>query len=240
MSWDVTSPAGSDPISQGDDVIRTFKTDLQTALRASTTDGAIGKFPGADAANPVYHYRGRKDTTVNRPAATDEGLFFDTTRQVLQRSNGSSYDDVGTVIPSGTKVPFYQAAAPTGWTAVAVNDKFLRVVSAGGSGGTTGGTHAASTSLAHSHTVNSHSHTIGQVPLDYDIAASNLDVSGTQIASPDNDGDLMATGSAGTGNNRKIRNRLKSGQSTGAATPGTDTQFTGSFAYADVVIASKD
>lgn len=47
------------------------------------------------------------------------------------------------VIPTGTKMMFYQAAAPLGWTADAVNDRFLRVVNSGGSGGTTGGSWAA-------------------------------------------------------------------------------------------------
>ena len=66
------------------------------------------------------------------------------------------------VIPSGTVMLFYQAAAPTGWTGVSVDDKFLRVVNPGGAGGTTGGagglTPSTTITLAHSHTVNSHTH----------------------------------------------------------------------------------
>lgn len=47
-------------------------------------------------------------------------------------------------IPSGSVLPFYQAAAPTGWTQVtSINDHALRLVSS--SGGTTGGTTAFST-----------------------------------------------------------------------------------------------
>ena len=62
--------------------------------------------------------------------------------------------------PSGTKMVFAQAAAPTGWTQdITNNDKALRVVS--GSGGGTGGTHAFSSppSTAHTHSTPSHSHT---------------------------------------------------------------------------------
>jgi len=45
--------------------------------------------------------------------------------------------------PSGTKMVFFQASAPTGWTQdTANNDAMLRVVS--GTGGGTGGTHGAS------------------------------------------------------------------------------------------------
>jgi len=51
----------------------------------------------------------------------------------------------GTVFPSGTKMLFYQAASPTGWTKVTTDDdKILRVVS-GTTGGTSGGTNSFST-----------------------------------------------------------------------------------------------
>lgn len=61
--------------------------------------------------------------------------------------------------PSGTKVVFGQASAPTGWTQdITNNDKALRVVS--GVGGGTGGTHALSSppSTAHTHSTPAHSH----------------------------------------------------------------------------------
>lgn len=82
---------------------------------------------------------------------------------------------------SATAMVFYQAAAPTGWTAVAQNNKALRVVSAGGTGGTAGGTTAFTsvftsrtiaqsnlpnvswthslTAATHTHTGPSHTHT---------------------------------------------------------------------------------
>jgi hypothetical protein len=126
-------------------------------------------------------------------------------------------------IPSGTKMVFYQASAPTGWTAVAVNDKFLRVVTAGGTGGTTGGTHAASTTLAHSHTVTSHTHSISA-----DGAHTHAQTAGSSFGSATLTRDVASDGShSHTG-------------ATGGATPGTDTQFSGAFAYADIIIATKD
>ena len=60
----------------------------------------------------------------------------------------------GTVVSSYFKVPqndsmlFIQASAPTGWTRVAQNDKALRVVNAGGSGGSAGGTNSFSGTFA--------------------------------------------------------------------------------------------
>lgn len=60
----------------------------------------------------------------------------------------------GTVVSKYFKVPqndsmlFIQAAAPTGWTRVAQNDKALRVVNAGGTGGSAGGTNSFSAAFA--------------------------------------------------------------------------------------------
>jgi len=72
-----------------------------------------------------------------------------------------AYDANIVTLPGGgaTKMVFYQASAPTGWTQVVTdNDKALRVVS--GSGGGSGGTHGLSTppSTAHTHTGPSHTH----------------------------------------------------------------------------------
>lgn len=242
MAWNTATPSGSDNLSLGDDNIRELKTDLQTAFRGDDLEGVEAVFPGSDTANPVFRYRGLKDITANRPVAADYGLFFDTTRNVLQRSNGTTWDDVGTMIPSGTVSVFYQASAPVGWTAVAVNDKFLRVVTAGGTGGSTGGTVAASTSLSHSHTVAGHTHTgpshthsisgdgshshslylVGGEGVAFGASYANSGVTDSQ-GSHDHGG---TTGSSGTG-------------LTGSSTAGTDSQL-GVFAYADIIVATKD
>lgn len=72
---------------------------------------------------------------------------------------------------SGTKMAFFQAAAPTGWTqdtSSSLNDRALRVVN--GTGGGTGGTHGVSappsTSHNHGHTISAGNHTltISQIP----------------------------------------------------------------------------
>jgi len=65
-------------------------------------------------------------------------------------------------IPSGTRMLFYQASAPTGWSQVtSVNDKVLRVVDSGG--GTTGGSWTISGLSVDGHSLSeselpSHSH----------------------------------------------------------------------------------
>jgi hypothetical protein len=66
-------------------------------------------------------------------------------------------------IPAGTAMVFYQASAPSGWTSVSLNDRALRVVSAGGSGGTGGGSNAFSTVFAQT-VVGSHTLSTAEIP----------------------------------------------------------------------------
>lgn len=148
--------------------------------------------------------------------------------------------------PSGTAMVFYQASAPTGWTAVAVNDKFLRVVTAGGTGGTTGGTVAASTSLAHTHTVDSHTHSVPNHQ--HNLATTNVSNAAATLAAAY----IAAQGVSGSGHdlgaystgasNRDVmqdRTATDGNTTTGATSPSTDSQL-GAFAYADVIIATKN
>lgn len=119
MVWDATKPAGTDVVSAGDDIIRELKTDIATAL--TSTEGAplsqdAGKFPGASTTTPTYHYRGLKGSTTNRPAAGNYGFYYDTTRNVLQRDNGTSWDDVAAGPGSILFPPTVTAWGATSWT----------------------------------------------------------------------------------------------------------------------------
>jgi hypothetical protein len=91
-------------------------------------------------------------------------------------------------IPAGTVMVFYQASAPSGWTAVSLNDRALRVVNAGGTGGTTGGTNAFSTVFAQtvvgSHTlalseIPGHTHTVGDDSLTLSPGGAGFALSGS-------------------------------------------------------------
>ena len=229
--WDITTPSGNDPKSQGDDRIREMKAAIEEALQGGDTEGVEAIFPGdSPSTAPVYRYRGLKGSTGSRPTSGQYGMYFDTDRNVLQRDNGSTWDDVATVIPAGTVMPFYQAAAPAGWTQVTTqNDKVFRVVS--GTGGGAGGTIATSATLAHSHTVNSHTHSIGE-PQKTSSSVSNenpdIDVGSSNY--------LEAFGSTSF----SLRyGSHKHGGATGAQNPGTDSQL-GVLAYIDIILASKD
>lgn len=167
-NFDVSTPTGASAISGGDDNIREFKTAIQEGLRGGAAEGTEAIFPGsAPTTAPVFRYRGLKGSSASRPASGQYGLYFDTTRNVLQRDNGTSWEDIGTSIPAGTVMIFAQAAAPVGWTKlVTQNDKALRIVS-GATGGTAGGTLGLSGGVVHTHTVASHVHTIPEASIEH-------------------------------------------------------------------------
>ena len=238
MSWDTTSPLGSDFISLGDNEIRTLKTDIQTSLRANAATGTEAIFPGSDVSNPVFRYRGLKGTTGARPAFGEYGLYANTSTSTLQRDSGSAWEDVATLIPSGTKMPFYQASPPTGWTAVAVNDKFIRVVTSGGTGGTNGGSLAASSDLAHTHTTPNHVHELAR------------DSSTNTAAALGSGGHFVATSSPFGSGTQDLNVFDRSGGAltryevtdhTGSDGSGTSgSTAIGTFAYADFCVGTRD
>ncbi len=117
----------------------------------------------------------------------------------------------GSIFPSGTKMPFYQASPPTGWSLTAIqNDSMMRVVSAAGTGGTSGvganhspilnsvvasHTHTF-TGTAHDHaiTTTTHSHTNGMVDSGYGIGFTGLGTLAS-IWVPSTSGDIKNTSS---------------------------------------------
>ena len=143
---------------------------------------------------------------------------------------------------SGTKMVFYQASAPTGWTAESINDKALRVVSAGGTGGTDGGTTAFSSVLA------SRTLTGDQLPVHYH-AAGGL-VTDTQGAHTHTQTiyNTATYGSSGLSGMRKAATTSQTGSAgahahsvtgnTGTAGSGNPIDF--AVQYSDVIICEKD
>lgn len=226
--WDKTTPTDDtvDLVSSVDDRIRELKDAIEEAL---SHEGST--FPGATpGTTPIFIPGMERGTTLERPTGDSlvSGRFYaNTTLEAIERYNGLTWDIVASNLPVGTKMAWYQATPPTGWTAVAVNDKFLRVVTAATTGGTTGGTVAASTSLAHTHTVDGHTHTISA---DGDHSHT---INSTNVL-------IINTSSASLSNTTSVDGDHDHGAATGSDGPGTDSQISGAFAFADVVIATKD
>lgn len=91
-TWDVTTPAGTEAKSLGDDRIRELKTDIQTSLRHE------GDFPGPDTANPRFIYTPSSGTTAQRPTGstnTAAGMFYvNSSSGCIEQYNGSSWNCV--------------------------------------------------------------------------------------------------------------------------------------------------
>lgn len=178
-------------------------------------------------------------TTALRPAATANSrrIYFNTTTGQIDIENlGTTSFPEGTpgwsaggfpFFPTGTALVFYQATPPSGWTAVAVNDMTLRVVSSGATGGTTGGTTPFSTAFAGTTTgaEAAHTHSVGVV-------------GNTNAAVPGGSGgtDLSTVGASTVQHIHAISFTVTSGA--GSSHTHTIPAFTPQFA--DVVIASKD
>ena len=170
--------------------------------------------------------------------------------------------------PSGTKVVFAQASAPTGWTQDTTNnDKALRVVS--GSGGGTGGTHALTSppSTSHTHTGPSHTHSTPSHSHSHTLSAGAHTLSTSEMPShthtynkcatrvypsPQGSGFDSYIGSQNTGStggsgshSHSLSGSISSGGSGTSGSGGTGaTSSSGPTAFApqyiDVIVCSKD
>lgn len=260
--WDVTTPVGTEAISNGDDRLRELKTAILNALLNQAATGTEAVFPGAAPTTaPLFRPRFLIGTTGARAAASaDQGIYINTTLNTIQRCNDAAWVDVATLIPSGTKMAFYQASPPVGWTAVAVNDKFMRVVTSGGTGGTTGGSGATPSStvtLAHTHTVASHTHTMGNhthanpshVHAFAGAGAANLAATATKVVMDTGDDTCYTHSGAGSLQALSVRTISDGSTTSGApstntsdaASPATDSQLSNTaFQYADFCVGTKD
>lgn len=148
----------------------------------------------------------------------------------------SSSDDIIDNMPATTRKPFYQAAAPTGWTQVTsadVSNGMLRVVS--GTGGGNGGsvdpishTHTYSGVIAHTHTFSTssngaHTHTV----------ATNSTGTGTLLTA-DTDG------SPGTATTSSDGAHTHSGTTASTGSSSQTTAGANSIKYINMIIAAKD
>lgn len=127
-------------------------------LRGNGTDVVMSAIQAADVPTLNQNTTGSAATlttarTIQTDLASTSSASFNGSANItpgvtgtLGVANGGTGQTTA-LIPSGTRVLFYQAAAPTGWTQVTTeNNKALRVVS--GTGGGTGGSVAFTTAFA--------------------------------------------------------------------------------------------
>lgn len=222
---------------------------------ASATDNAIVRFDGVTGKLVQNSLATVSDTgqinsdslTASRAVVTDgsknliSSITTATEITYLNGVTGPIQTQIGNAtFPAGTKLPFYQAAAPTGWTLdSSVNDRFIRISSS--AGGTTSGSFS---NLSHSH---SHAHTHSDGDLHAQIAVNagfdGIEVNHVTVTSwtpddaDDSGGSVTPSGSSTTGVN-------VAGDTGGASVTNTDAQTishgAAQHAYADFIICTKD
>jgi len=151
-----------------------------------SSDPTMGGDLSGTASNAQIVANAVGTTEIANSAVTDAkiaGMSSSKLSGALPAIDGSALTGVQP-FPSGTKMVFAQASAPTGWTQdTANNDKALRVVS--GSGGGTGGTHGLSSppSTSHTHTGPSHTHSTPSHSHSHTLSAGAHTLSTTQMPS---------------------------------------------------------
>jgi len=239
-SWNEDVPDGAEDKTFGDNRIREFKTDTRERLATEHAD-----ITSSAGLAELRHLAGRcavlfYGTTAEIAALSSPpqyALAYNTTTKVFNYYTGSAWTAVYDVsIPSGTKMLFYQAAAPTGWTQyTSLDDKMLRVVQGAGAG--TGGSWtvsglSSSTVSNHSHSVGSHTH--GPGTLATQTISSNDNFAGGSNPFPNLVNATLSIASGVT---------AASTGDTGAAGGHSHTisqDGTWRPAYADVIICTKD
>lgn len=154
FDWDESSPGDNDFVNQFPANERSFRTDAKGAFNVEhdPTEGRHKIGVGNDATRDAI------TTWVVGSLWLNTSSSPATLQRVVSIGPVVWEKIAGPDIPTGTKMSFFQASVPTGWTQdVTQNDKVLRVVSS--TGGGTGGSWTIS-----GISVNSHSLTVAQMP----------------------------------------------------------------------------
>jgi len=163
------------------------RTDVNSVLSAIVTKNSGTAEPSA-----TYSYMWWADTTLNklkiRNGANTSWLVigdldaanFNLTDAFANVTSAVTLTDAqlnsAVYLVSGTKMVFYEATPPTGWTQVTThNDKALRVVSGtgGGSGGSTGFTSAFTHTHSNTVAVAGHTLSVSEIPAHKHYGYSN-------------------------------------------------------------------
>lgn len=139
FNWYLSLPGDSDIVSQHPANARAFRNSVHSAFLVEHDADTTGRhiIPSGNIA--------ARDALVwpvgGSIYISNEDMPSSSVSLQLHFRTGSAWYRVGEFV-AGTKAVFCQAAAPTGWTQTADNDRLMRVVS--GAGGGTGGAWAIS------------------------------------------------------------------------------------------------
>jgi len=206
QSW----PLSGDPTNRGDDHLRLIKSILKAQFPGSSGNGYAKTIDATeDELNSLVGVTGNIQDSLT--SIEDD----------LALSKLSLY------APAGTKMPFFQSSAPTGWTQLTTyNDYMMRVVNTAG-GGTGGSDSPINKSFTHTHTTGDHSLTAAQNGPHTHSNGYNGVQTGSGGGGPATIGNEQSTGSSGAG---APHNHGSTGQYTSNFTP----------KYLNVIIANKD
>lgn len=159
MAWDKNRPASGTTPSGSIQVVLDNWDWLQCTLSAEHT------FPGVLGSTAGKHLSGecgvvKYGTYANIDALSDveHSLAYATDKCSFYTNNGAGWDERG-AFPTTTKVYWYQATAPAGWTIVnGYNDCAVTLTSGGDGGSSKGNWSLSGMSLA------SHTHTYTKIP----------------------------------------------------------------------------
>jgi hypothetical protein len=238
--WDVTTPAGTESKSLGDDRIRELKTDIQTALEHE------GEFPGEDTSSPKFIYTPSSGTSAQRPSgltntATGQ-LYINTSSSTIERFDGLLWSPVASLIPTGFKTLIVGNSCPPGWAVdTSSGGRALRVSESLALGGIDGGSSDISTTTyAHSHTVDAHTHTTPdhQHNIGAQGSASYTASGGTHLV-VDGAGEIVTSGGAGTSPAvQRLTESGEGGGTSGSTSPGTNNALGGILKYLNVLVCT--
>jgi hypothetical protein len=167
--FDKTKPAGTTKLRLSDDQIRDNWDAIEDAL-----DRMGMKFPsgyGVDAGELLVPIFQKQDADPDTPAADKLKLYAKTVGaqpRLYVKDPGGDVKALAIpgedIIPSGTKMLFYQDTAPDGWTIQdTLDDKLVYISKGSAEGGETGGgVHSTGTWTQpdHHHTQPTHFHTV--------------------------------------------------------------------------------
>lgn len=256
--WDVTTPPGTESKSLGDDRIREFKQDVQTALENE------GTFPGGDTTNPRYTWKPSTGTTTDRDDLTGDDrplgkIFINKSSAAVEQWNGTSWDRIASYIPEGAQMLFVGSSCPDGFTIDTSSAGYVIRTATDSTGGQVGGTSDVSTTTyAHTHTANdhvhdmAHTHTIPAHQHVLDYSSGSGATIGGEVTSSNSDGADLGTSASAAGTSRLIKNETKvdggggttstdsRGNTGGSSDLGMTTATGPILKYMNVLICTKD